>query len=547
MRKISIIFFILFFFTSTSYPATKCYSLFKKGYYAFHRLKKDKKRSKYRSNWLRVRTIFLRAYKCNKTGPYAPKSLYYIGRVYQELGKRSYLKKDFLNAIKYFDLLVRKFPKHSWCDDAKLYSAKIKLYYLKNIEDAYIDLLYIVNFYPKGDKFKEAKRLLDKIETKKKYSVKIKKITKKSTIKKRSKVLNIRKWISGDYARVVLDLSNEVKYRKFTLKTRNYYRIVVDIQGAFLSKKLLKKKKIRIKKGILYSIRFSQYKKDVVRVVVNVKGFKDFNVFALRDPFRLVLDVYGKRKKNEDINIVKDTIKSKKVSELLVEQLGLDIRTIMIDPGHGGKDPGAMFGSLKEKDINLRLAKILGRMLKKKGFRVLYTRTKDVFIPLEERTVMANSMGADLFISLHVNAHRNRRVRGIEVYYLNLANSKEAVRVAARENAVSSKSISDLQAILTDLMLNSKIKESSVLASKVLFSVLKDCRKYRPGSNGVRHAPFYVLMGARMPAILIEIGYITNPIDRKRLMSYSYLKRLAKGIVNGILAYRRDIKKFARL
>ncbi|GAB6161486.1 N-acetylmuramoyl-L-alanine amidase [Desulfothermus naphthae] len=469
------------------------------------------------------------------------------------MGKRSYLKRDFLNSIKYFELLVKKYPGHPWGDDAKLYSAKIKLNRFKNIEDAYIDLLYIVNIYPKGDKVKEAQKLLKELD--RKYLTKLKKnLTKKKSnvtfaknAKNLAKVINIRKWADKDYARIVVDLTDEVKFKKFVLKNKVYSRLVVDLKGAYLPKNLLDIKKIELKKNFLYQVRFAQFKKNVVRFVFYVGHIKDFKVFALENPYRIVVDIYG-QKDLGNVKLVKEAVKkSQKLSESLIEQLGLDIKTIMIDPGHGGKDPGAICRGLKEKDINLRLAKILGTILRRKGFKVLYTRTTDKFIPLEERTVMANTMGADLFISIHVNAHRNRRIRGIEVYYLNIASSKDAIRVAARENAVSSRKISDLQLILTDLMLNSKIKESSILASKVLNKILLTCKRYRPENNGVRQAPFYVLMGARMPAILIEIGYITNPQDRKRLRSYSYLKSLAKGVVQGILAYRKSIKKYAGL
>ncbi|WP_459892053.1 N-acetylmuramoyl-L-alanine amidase [Desulfothermus okinawensis] len=557
MRRFFLLFFLILYFTSTyiSYAST-CRTLFLKGYKSFYSLKKDRKRSKYRSKWIRVKDIFYKAYRCNKKGPYAPKALYYIARSYQELGKRSHLKKDFINSIRYFDLLVKRYPSHSWGDDAKLYSAKIKLNRLKDVEDAYIDLLYIENMYPNGDKVEEAKKLLKELDGK--YLRKIYPLKTKSNGKKSvkgfdgrknylAKVLNIRKWMDKDYARVVADLSHEVSFKRFVLKGIKYSRLVVDLMGAYLPKNLLDKEEIGLNKGFLTKVRFSQYRKNVVRLVLYIRNIKDFKVFTLQNPFRVVVDIYGK-KNLENVKLVKDAVKkSTKVSESLIEQLGLDIRTIMIDPGHGGKDPGAIYRGVREKDINLRMAKILGRMLKKKGFKVLYTRTTDKFIPLEERTVMANTRGADLFISLHVNACRNRRVSGIEVYYLNIASSKDAIRVAARENAVSSKKISDLQLILTDLMLNSKIKESSALASKVLNNILLDCRAYHPESNGVRQAPFYVLMGARMPAILIEIGYLTNPVERRRLKSYSYLKRIAKGIVDGVLAYRRDIKKFAGL
>ncbi len=219
----------------------------------------------------------------------------------------------------------------------------------------------------------------------------------------------------------------------------------------------------------------------------------------------------------------------------------------MIDPGHGGKDPGASGpGGLKEKNINLTFAKILGAKLEKKGFQVLYTRKTDIFIPLEERTGMANTSKADLFISIHCNAFGTPHMTGLETYYLDLATSKDAVRVAARENASSAKRVSDLQVILTDLMLHSKIDESKDLASNVQKRIVRNItQKYKLRDHGVKSAPFYVLVGATMPAILVEMGYITNPTEAKRLTQKSYLNRLADGLVDGISAYKRQIERFA--
>jgi N-acetylmuramoyl-L-alanine amidase len=230
----------------------------------------------------------------------------------------------------------------------------------------------------------------------------------------------------------------------------------------------------------------------------------------------------------------------------LVEQLGLTVRTIMIDAGHGGKDPGAQgLNNLVEKDVNLRFARVLGKKLEDHGFEVLYTRTRDVFIPLEERTAMANAKKADLFLSIHCNAHGDAKSAGLEIYSLNLASTEDAVRVAARENAVSAKTISDLQLILTDLMLNTKMKESRDLARTVQDKTIGSISgRWKTRDRGTHEAPFYVLMGARMPAVLVEMGYITNPNDAKRLASDNYLEALAQGMVNGVVAYKQRIERF---
>jgi N-acetylmuramoyl-L-alanine amidase len=229
----------------------------------------------------------------------------------------------------------------------------------------------------------------------------------------------------------------------------------------------------------------------------------------------------------------------------LARQLGLSVKRIVIDPGHGGKDPGCYInGGLKEKDIVLDMAKRLKIKLEKRlGCEVLLTRTTDIFIPLDERTAFANIKKADLFISLHVNAHKESAIYGIETYFLNMATDKQAVLVAARENATSEKNISDLQSILNDLMLNTKISESSRLAHSVQDGIMGDLKKkYQVNKSlGVKQAPFYVLIGAEMPSILIETGFLTNSIERKKLISDNYREIISEGISRGVDEYIKSI------
>ncbi|MDO9631081.1 MAG: N-acetylmuramoyl-L-alanine amidase, partial [Humidesulfovibrio sp.] len=177
---------------------------------------------------------------------------------------------------------------------------------------------------------------------------------------------------------------------------------------------------------------------------------------------------------------------------------------------------------------------------------VIYTRTTDVFLPLEERTALANAKKADLFLSVHCNAHTDPGMSGLETYSLNLARTPDAVRVAARENAVSDRNISDLQMILTDLMLTSKIKESVDLAHGVHRKGLANLRRvWTVSDHGNREAPFYVLMGAKMPSALLEIGYITNKTEAARLNNDAYLRTLSRGIADGVLGYKAQIERFA--
>jgi len=261
-------------------------------------------------------------------------------------------------------------------------------------------------------------------------------------------------------------------------------------------------------------------------------------IIVLRDSRKLVALAEPRQQSRE--STLEPVVSEPELS--LAQQLGLGIGTIVIDPGHGGKDPGAIAFGMKEKDIVLKTGKRLAVHLRKKlGATVILTREGDTFLPLEERTAIANTNSADLFISLHINAHPSPDIRGFETYFLNLTTNAEAMRVAARENATSSHQLSELQDILSDIMRNSKINESSRLADRVHESI--DSGLVQSGFGvkdmGVKQAPFYVLIGAEMPAILIEIAFISNPDDADLLGDDVFIDKLAERISDGISEYAR--------
>ncbi|WP_319777846.1 N-acetylmuramoyl-L-alanine amidase [Maridesulfovibrio sp.] len=545
----------------------------------FHALSKDKKKSQYRSEWEKVGKKFRNVFKRSSRGTYAPKSLYYLGRTYEELGNRSGIKKDFRTAVDYYGRMISNFPSHQWTDDSIYRRAEIRLRKLNEKDLAYSDYLTIVHRYSKSDMYSNARKRLDSMDRKgisgdetkhKKPSgtiIPAKKASPKNSkdSSSRAKLLSVRYTSSETYTRVVLDLDDEVRYRYQLLNPNQSvnrpHRLYLDLENTVLGNGV--HKATHVADGILKDIRSAQRDPRTTRVVLDFNSMQDYKIFPLENPFRLVIDVQapeeGKVVENKSPVHHSTSRKSKtqkyippanskKMAGELLEQLGLTFKTIMLDPGHGGKDPGASANGLKEKDINLRFTKILAAKLKKAGFSVMYTRSNDTFIPLEERTAMANIKKADMFISIHCNAHRSTKINGIETYTLNLARNRNAVRVAARENAVSAKRISDLQVILTDLMLNSKMKESKDLAQNIHTGSLKNIRrKWNVKDQGVREAPFYVLMGAKMPSVLIELGYLTNRTEAKRLKTDSYLSYIADGIVKGVLEYKKQIERYASL
>jgi N-acetylmuramoyl-L-alanine amidase len=352
---------------------------------------------------------------------------------------------------------------------------------------------------------------------------------------KQNSVQGLRFASYKSHTRVVVDVDGPIDFTQNRLS--NPDRIYFDLKACTISSKATSS--VRIENDILKTVRLAQFDKGTVRVVFDVHNTKNFYAFMLEKPYRLVVDVYAPDSK-------KPAEKSARKAKKVLAAKGLhEIRRIVIDPGHGGKDPGAV-GSrgVREKDIALDVGKKLGSLLRKKyGIEILYTRTKDVFVPLNERTEMANAKKADLFISIHTNASKQRNVRGLETYFLNWTNNREATRVAARENKISVKKMkqmqNELQFILHDLARNSKKEESMRLAHSVQNSMTQSLKKdYRRINDlGVKSALFYVLVGAEMPSVLVEMSFISNREEEMRLSSKKYKNRIAEAIANGINSY----------
>ncbi|MGA8149531.1 MAG: N-acetylmuramoyl-L-alanine amidase [Terriglobales bacterium] len=225
----------------------------------------------------------------------------------------------------------------------------------------------------------------------------------------------------------------------------------------------------------------------------------------------------------------------------LIRALGLKIGKIVIDPGHGGHDTGTIGpNGLEEKDLVLDVSQRLGKLLVARlGAEVVYTRNDDTFIPLETRTAIANQEGADLFVSVHANSSHDPDARGVETYYLNFNSSPDALEVAARENAVSDKSIHELQDLVKKIALKEKIEESREFAADVEESLHSGLAAKNPGlrDRGVKKAPFIVLIGANMPSILAEISFVSNPGDERKLKKPDYRQKIAESLYRGIAKY----------
>lgn len=360
--------------------------------------------------------------------------------------------------------------------------------------------------------------------------------------------------------RVYLDTQSIADYKVFNLKEP--FRVVVDVRGGRGRAALrVPKKKVapRITTDIkpLVAQQSKEQEKPAIKAEAEAEPAKSETVPVPETIVRSILPPAPATKSEKIIlprkrKTAPGAAESKKSPAgenlTLAQQLGLGVHRIVIDPGHGGKDPGAVGFGLKEKNIVLNVAKKIRKILEeKKGYEVLLTRDGDVSLSLEERTAIANTKEADLFLSIHVNAHPAEDVRGVETFYLNLATHTEAMRVAALENATSTHNMSEMQDILAELMQNEKINESSQLAESVQLNVVKGLKEHQfyVKDLGVKQAPFYVLIGAEMPAILAEISFITNKKEAKLMKNERYLNVIAEKIVAGVLSYAEKQKTAA--
>jgi len=502
----------------------------------YSRLRKSPEKVKYRHNWLRCSEKFQAVYRKNPSGPWAAAGLYMTAKLHADLYGYSRSKGDLRAAYNDYQQVIAEFP------DSR-YKVKASL---------------LIKDMPVWAKTPSAVSNATVAGTRRTGAQGSAIGTKQLPVGRRSyssggmvTVNNLRYWSNPNYTRVVIDASADTNFESHLLRkdpSRNKpQRLYIDLYRSRLGPDV--KTIIPINDDLLLDARAGQYKKDSVRVVMDIKSYKTYKIFSLRDPFRIVIDVWGTgngskaRTKRSQITVGK---KGKLPASALAKQLALGVSRIIIDPGHGGRDYGAP-GYLKgvhEKKVVLQIARRLAKMLRSQlKCQVIMTRNSDRFLTLEERTAIANTKNADLFISIHANSNRDRRAYGIETYFLNLATDDEAIRVAATENATSTKNISDLQTILSDLMQNAKINESSRLAGDVQVAMIRHLRNKRYSrirDKGVKQAPFYVLLGAQMPAILVETSFISNPRECKRLIDPKYQQRLCEAIVDGVRQYIRD-------
>ncbi len=381
-----------------------------------------------------------------------------------------------------------------------------------------------------------------------------------------------------EYTRVTLTFSEEVRHKisaGSALRKGAPARLVVDFSPAQAG--LGAPQMLAVHDGFLKHVQTKQASVSSVQAILEVENIKSYNTFELYGPYRLVLDIRGRSKRPVPPAPVVRTLpvptQARHKPELSpardnpgkskpVRQSKSTRRTapflIMIDPGHGGKDPGAMSEDrVLEKNVVLAISKRLGKKLTTRlPVKVMYTRSSDVYIPLEQRVARANRARADLFVSIHANASSSAETQGVETYYLNNTNDRATIRLAALENAgrarrgnVKSDGKNGLSYVLSDLIQNGKAEDSIELARHLQAAVVTRAREKYPAVRnlGVKKGPFYVLVGAHMPCVLVETAFLTHRDEGKFLADPQYQDALAEGLFLGLSRFLRSQRRAGNL
>jgi N-acetylmuramoyl-L-alanine amidase len=554
----------------------------------------ERTRERYQRAIEAYRLVYHTAFDSSK----ADDSIFTAAELGTEMGRAFADEGSLRTAASQYQFLCREYPGSPFVAKALFAVAEIYRADLRDNDSAKAAYEKFLSTYPRHRLARQARLALVSLKGAPEPSTKTEAEVLVKQPQQLARVTGVRYWPAAASVRIAVDLEQEVKFR--SQRVARPSRIVFDLEQTSLASHLLGKA-FTLDNPLLRKIRVAQFQPGITRVVLEVGDVVDSSAFLLPNPYRLIIDLHGAgseasaqaargrevgetaapEKRDTVLETLIADIEEKSITERirppenartpksvsvsahrktaaipdhpriakpasngehsLIRALGLKMGKIVVDAGHGGSDTGTVGRrGVKEKDVVLDVALRLGKLLEKRlGAEVVYTREDDSFIPLEQRTAIANQARADLFISLHANSSRNTSARGIETYYLNFTSSEEALEVAARENAVSEKGIHELQDLVEKITLTDKIDESREFAAEVqraLYSGLSK-RTRRLRDRGVKKAPFVVLIGAEMPSILAEISFLSNPADEKNLNNAKYRQRIAEALSRGIEQY----------
>ena len=582
------------------------------------------------ADYRQVVTSYRRVYLITPRASEVPDALVAISQLYAEMGER-FGRNYYQSAVDTYRFLSHDYPTSRYTADAMLACAKIQRDQLGDYSGATLTYEDFLKRFPKSTQKREAQEGIAELAMLQ-NSEKAMANAGSSGVSSSEPALphqetaatlppltggslsasgvprirRIRSSITEEGTRVIIDLEGKVRYASGRLPDPD--RIFFDLHEARLTPEVAHEA-VKVDGDLLTAVRTAQSHSGVVRIVLDVRGVKDYVVSTTTNPPQLVVDLLrkalpaaeakiarashnseagqnttgafiGTRNDSEaeaadekslagpanslsavartPLRVSKAGVRSDIVQptaaplpthdgqSTLTRALGLKIGRIVIDAGHGGHDTGTIGPTgLMEKDLCLDVALRLGKIIKQRlpGAEVVLTRSDDSFIPLEERTAIANDAHADLFISIHANSSEDHGARGIETYYLNLKGSPEAMEVAARENAVSNVGIHELEDLVKKIARNEKIDESKEFAQDIQTSLAQREQKTNKTikNRGVRKAPFVVLIGADMPSILTEISFLSNPADEQLLKKPEHRQRVAEGLFQGVASYLQSL------
>ena len=357
-------------------------------------------------------------------------------------------------------------------------------------------------------------------------------------------VVDIQHWSYPEFSRVVIQISEpalptvgEVPADPTGDKPA---RLFFDVPGMWAGRRF--ETPIRVGDGLLRQVRVGQNTLDTARVVLDLERYGRHRVMQLAAPARIVVDVFAARQQAGETGerSAERREAPERSSELLPMELR-PVRVVVVDAGHGGRDPGAIgVGGLREKDVTLALAKTLRKSLRANGFAVVLTRDRDRTLSLEERPAIAEGAGGDVFVSVHANASPRAELAGVELFTLQENAERQTLRLAARENGVAPADVDPLQRLLARLRLSEAGARSALLAKQVHREIASGMGERWPSARepALKQGPFYVLYLSDMPALLVEAGFVTHRDDARRLRDPEYLRAMAEEIAKGVGSFR---------
>ena len=549
-------------------------------------LRADKVRSCWRQPWEELTAEFLRIYLSRKDWAISPGALYRAATSQEALSDCSHLADEYRQARDLYLKLAQEFPKSALADDALLRAATIDADHLSQPGEALELLDAIAALYSNGDKVAEAQTLRIRLTgvpgTPPATAAASATGEKPAPVQAQAKpVVQALSWnsLSKNSVEIVLELSAPARYTaklngsESTAKNRiGQASLQLALENATVEKDV--RKGVNIRGSLFKGMSVSNGKSGETVLNFNFQDARRFDTRTESNPCRIIVrvasgttllppvsngkggfaqnqpDAQGQAEAPNQPSVSSNSTTpaeppSPRLVRDMARQLGLTVRTVFIDAGHGGRDPGTNHNNVLERAVSLDVALTLGRLLEANGLDVVYSRTADKAVSLRERTAMANAAGADLFVSIHVNANDDASVQGFETYYLDIASNPEAARLATLENADGDHKLGDMQKMLADVMLNARVEESRHLAQDIqrVAQFRFKRRQFETKDNGIKSAPFVVLLGAQMPAVLVEIGYCTNKDEAARLLNPKYRMTIAEGLAEGILAYKDRLLK----